>query len=233
MRDYRMAVGNSLKGKIGELGFFLFRIIEINKTIEAKHIRHDYPLNQEMDALNYYFSAFLNALQSIKDACQTSMNIKVSWATISPTYGSFIFYCRNATTHDGSHMINAGQGVKNYILGPLQRIDNHGKLIKFDPPKEDIVSLCCNLLAEILGNKKLVIQKHGEKIPTPNEIDFKKSIESSLNSDFIPDYVKEMIKANKENIFSSFNGVNINICKQVCDAIEPIESSLLARDART
>jgi len=38
MRDFRIAVGNSLKDKLGELGFFLQQITDVAKVIEHKHL---------------------------------------------------------------------------------------------------------------------------------------------------------------------------------------------------
>ncbi len=223
-----MSAGKGLKGKVRELGFFLLKVVEVSKVIEAKHASQDYPLNREIDELNYYFSAFLNTIQSIKDSCQTAMDIKISWSELSTTYGAFIFYCRNAITHDGSHMINSGQGVKNYITGPLRRISNKGNVIEFNPPNEDVLSLACNASKEILSKIKHVVLDHGSNIPVATEDDFKLSVEAPLNQDFIPSHVKEMIAANKEEILSSFKGVEIDLVGQITGEIELIESEIAA-----
>jgi len=217
-----MAVGNNLKGKIGELGFFLQQIGEVTKLIEQKYLKQDYPLNPELDKLNYFFSAYLNTIQSLKDACQTAMEISFSWTDLSSTYGDFVFYCRNAATHDGYHLINAGKGMKNYITGPLLHIDNHGKVIEFDPPKEDVLSLCCNLTDEVLSSLSGLLKREGNNIPVAKEADFKKSIQASLESDFIPEEIKELTKANLPNIEASFKGVKINVVQQTLDAIASV-----------
>lgn len=230
MRDFRVAVGNSLKAKVDEHGFFLRQIADTTKIIEQKHAKQDYPINTELDRLNYFFSAYLNAIQSLKDACQTAMGIDFSWGTLSPTYGDFIFYCRNAATHDGYHLINSGKGIKNYITGPLRRIDNRGKVIEFDPPREDVLSLCLNLSAEVLASLGGLLQQEGWKIPIAEEADLRQATEASLMSDLIPDEIKKMIQANKENIESSFKGVRIEIVPQVLNAIALVER--LIADAR-
>jgi hypothetical protein len=222
MRDFRMAVGNSLKGKIGELGFFLQQIADVAKFIEQKHRQQDYPLNVELDKLNYFFSAYLNSIQSLKDGFQTATGVIFSWSELSSTYGDFIFYCRNAATHDGYHLINAGQGTKNYIIGPLRRIDGHGKVIEFDPPKEDIITLCCNLTDEVLTSLSGLLKSEGTNIPVAEEADFKKANQESLKSDFIPKEIKELIKANQPRIEASFKGIKIDIVKQTHDAIASV-----------
>lgn len=226
-----MAVGNSLKGKVGEHGFFLQQIAEITKIIEQKHAKQDYPLNAELDRLNYFFSAYLNTIQSLKDACQTAMDVDFSWRVLSPTYGDFIFYCRSAATHDGYHLINAGKGIKNYITGPLRRIDGRGNVIEFDPPKEDVLTLCLNLSVEASASIGALLKREGGKIPVAEEADFRKATEALLTSDFIPDEIKKMIQANKESIEASFKGVKIEVVPQTLSAITSVEK--LIADART
>ena len=220
MQDFRIAVGNSLKDKLGELGFFLQQIVDVTKVIECKHLSQDYPINTEIEKLNYFFSAYLNAIQSLKDGVQTTTNEKFSWKELSPTYGTFIRYCRNATTHDGYHLINSGKGTKNYISGPLRRIDNYSKVIEFDPPKQDIVSLCCNMTNEILDNLKEFLEKYGSNIPVVKEIDFERSIQKSFDSKFIPENVKSMIiRSNLVEIEDSIKDIKIDIVEDTMKAI--------------
>ncbi len=224
MRDFRIAVGNSLKDKLGELGFFLQQITDVAKVIEHKHLTHDYPINIEIDKLNYFFSAYLNAIQSLKDGVQIATAENFSWNELSPTYGNFIFYCRNATTHDGYHLINSGKGTKNYIRGPLRRIDGHGKLIDFNPLNQDILILCCDITEEVLVSLRGFLNQEGQKIPFAEEADFKKSTKESLNSDFIPQEIKDIIKANQSEIEASFKGIKVNVVQQTINAIVCVES---------
>ncbi len=223
MRDFRMAVGNSLKGKVGEHAFFLQQIAEVTKIIEQKHAKQEYPLNTELDRLNYFFSAYLNTIQSLKDACQTAMGIDFSWVDISPTYGEFIFYCRNAATHDGYQLINAGKGKDNYIAGPLRRIDARGKVIEFDPPKEDILTLCLNLSGEALASIGQRLKREGDKIPVAEAAAFEKATEALMTSDFIPDEIKEMIQKNKEGIETSLKDAKNEVVPQILSAIALVE----------
>ena len=224
MRDFRISVGNSLKDKLAELGFFLQQIADISKLIENKYLTHNYPINIEMDKLNYFFSAYLNAIQSLKDGVQTATGENFSWKRLSPTYGDFIFYCRNATTHDGYHLINFGKGTKNYITGPLRRIDGRGKVIEFDPPNQDIRTLCCDITEEILVSLRDFLNLEGQKIPFAEEVDFNKSIQESLNSDFIPQEIKDMIKANQSEIEASVKGIKVDVVQQTINAIVSVET---------
>jgi len=231
MRDFRIAVGNSLKDKIGELGFFLKHIIDISKTIERKHLLQQYPINAEIEHLNYYFSAYLNTIQALKDGFQTATGEKLSWKDLSPTYGKFLFYCRNATTHDGYHLINAGKADKCYIVGPLRRIDNHGKLIEFNPPQRDIRTLCCDISKEVLASLRRLLNRNNVDIPSADEADFKKSIQTLSDSAFLSQEIKALIKDNQHSIEKSFKGIKINVIQEIFDAIASVEKIVV--NART
>ncbi|HIP48776.1 MAG TPA: hypothetical protein EYG92_07415 [Lutibacter sp.] len=231
MRDFRIAVGNSLKDKLGELGFFLKQIVDVARAIERKHLYQEYPINAEMNQLNYYFSAYLNAIQALKDGFQTATGVALSWNDLSPTYGKFIFYCRNATTHDGYHLINAIKGGKCYIAGPLRRINRRENLIEFDPPQEDIQTLCCDISEEMLASLRRVLNRNDVDIPYDDEADSKKYFQESLDSNFIPLEVRALMKANQHSIEKSFEGVKIDVMQKIFDAIASVE--MIVADVRT
>src|SRR5258708_4399232 len=230
MRDHRLAVGVSLQGKIHEHGFFLSQIIAMSRAIEQRHIRQDYPINSEVDKLNYFFSAYLNTVQSLKDASQTAARSDLSWLELSPTYGRFLRYSRNAITHDGSQLINGSQGTKNFIVGPLCRIDDRRAVIAFDPPNEDVLTLCSSLSKEVLTSLRVFLTRERGNIPTPNAEDFKKSLAASLESSFPPEFVKQMTRANREHIEVSMEGTTIDVVGRALDAITSVESELTSAD---
>jgi len=123
--------------------------------------------------------------------------------------------------------------LKNYIIGPLQRIDGRGNTIEFDPPKEDVRALCCKMSSEIMSSIKGIVLKHGQKIPVPDENDFKESIEVAIKHDFMPDFVKNMMKANKSDICSSFDLPKIDRVKEICDSIESVEDKIKTIESYT
>lgn len=230
MRDFRVAVGVSLKGKVEEHGFFLRQIVDTIMVIEKRLETQDYPINAELNRLNYFFSAYLNTIQSLKDACQTALGVNVSWRSLSPSYGDFIYYCRNSATHDGYHLINCGSGIKNYIAGPLRRIDNRGKVIEFNPPREDVLSLCLNVSAEVLVGIRSLLQREGCNIPIAEEDDLRHGMEALLMSDFIPDEIKRIAQTNRDSIEFSFKGVRMEIVPQIFGAIDFVDGFIA--DAR-
>ncbi len=226
LRDFRIAVGNSLSYKLGEFGFFLKQVVNVAQIIEHKHLYQEFPINDELNQLNYYFSAYLNTIQSLRDSLKITTGMSILWEELLPKYWEFIQYCRNATTHDGSHLINGGKGSRCYIVGPLRRIDGKGKPTEINPPKEDICLLCCNISREILENLRKVLNRNDVNIPSVDENDVKKSISESLNNDFIPPEFRALMKADLHNNEKLFKGVKIDIKKKILDAIGSVEKIL-------
>ena len=222
-QEFRSAVANNLKDKFREHGFFLEEIIKTAKIIEAKCLRQDFPLNAEVDRLNYFYSAYMNTIQSLKDACQTATGAKISWIELSPAYGKFVRNSRNATTHDGKHLINAMKGTKNYIVGPLRRIDNLGQVVEFDPPKEDVLTFCCNLTEELLTNLESFLKRERSNIPILENLDPESLGQAILESDFIPKEIKKMVKANRASIEDSLKGIKIDYAQQALDVIASVK----------
>ncbi len=125
---------------------------------------------------------------------------------------------------------NAGKGMKNYIAGPLRRIDSRGDMIKFDPPREDVLSLCLSLSAEVLASLRGLLKQKGDRIPVAEEADFRLTTEASPMHDFIPDGIKKMIYVNKKSIEASFKGMKIDVVPQMLSAIASVEK--LVADVR-
>ena len=100
--------------------------------------------------------------------------------------------------------------------------------LEFDPPKEDILTLCLNISTEALDNIAELLEREGAKIPLAEEADLVKTIEASLNSDFIPDEIKKMIQANRASIEASFQGVKIEVVAQTLSAIASVKKLIAA-----
>lgn len=225
MKEFRISIASSLVEKINEHKFFLEKIITISEVIEYKSINKKFPIDLETKELSYYYSAYLNTIQSLKDGFQTALQIKISWKQLSPKYGDFIFYCRNAVTHDGSSLINAFSNNRHYIIEPLSRIDKKGNIITFNPPKEDILSLCLNITNELMINLDNLINHNYEKVLNPSEEDFKKTINLVLDSDFLPAFAKKILQDNIKEFENSIYKVELNNAKKLLDTIELVKKN--------
>ncbi len=68
------------------------------------------------------------------------------------------------------------------------------------------------------------LNREGQKIPFAEEVDFKKSTQESLDSDFIPQEIKDIIKANQSEKEASFKGIKVDVVQQTINAIVSIEA---------
>jgi len=222
MRTHRNAIASNIKDKVAEIGFFLGHILRVSESIRIKHLSKDYPLNSELAELNYFFSAYLNSIQALKDSCQSATETTISWEELSPTYGKFVYYCRNATTHDGSLMINAGQGLHNYIIGPLHRIDGKGLLKEVAPPPENVITLIQNISSEVLQTTKRVLERAEVSISSPNQKDHANAIDAVMSNAFIPDFAKKLMSENRGEILRSLASAKFDYAKDALNAIEKL-----------
>jgi hypothetical protein len=106
------------------------------------------------------------------------------------------------------------------------RLIHRGDVITFDPPKEDVLTLCRNISKEVLANLRVFLTRERDNIPIPNAEDFKKSLAESLESSFVPAYAKAMTRANRPQIEASMEGVTIDVVGRALDAIASVESDL-------
>lgn len=225
MNTHRMSVARSLKDKLCEFSYFLNEIHRLTLLIRVKHLKQDYPINEQLEQLNYVFSAFLNTLQGLKDGLGTALERNISWGNLTPTYSEFVFFCRNATTHDGMQMINGGKGTENYIVGPLERIDNKGKLLKYVPPSTDVLTICCNLALEVLKNFDFLVSS-GFKDELQNVEIKLPTIEEFKKQAFIPNEILFMIESNYAEIQERMLNKSVNYYEGLKAVIEKIRSDL-------
>ncbi|KLI65461.1 hypothetical protein VVYB158_23005 [Vibrio vulnificus CladeA-yb158] len=202
INDYKVAVARSVKGKVQEFEFFLFKILDVDIVIQKKHLNREYPIDNELRELNYYFSAYMNSIQSLKDGSSTAMSTNISWSQLSPTYGKFIRFCRNAITHDGTHLINSGRGIHTYISGELQRLD-HQRVVKCEPPQKPIAGICVDIAREVLSCLSEFLELNGNLIPELSQGNMRKSLDAIEQMPFIPVEVRQMVKEKSNEIQSA------------------------------
>ena len=105
---HRMVVAGFLKNKLEEHQYFLSQILEICKTVQQNFELKINPVNTSGKDINFYFSAWTNTFQSLKDSLETIVEKDIPWSRFSNVrHFEFIKNCRNAITHDGMQIINA------------------------------------------------------------------------------------------------------------------------------
>lgn len=159
------------------------------------------PVNTSDEDINFTFNAFVNTFQSLKDSLETATSQKIAWSYFVDVR-HFIFFkeCRNAITHDGMQIINAYTDGKYYIANNIERIDNKGKPINLEAPKQDILTLCLEFSTDLMLKVERIADEYGRSIPTQSNLDKIKYIERYMNNSFVPEFARELFQQNREII---------------------------------
>ena len=196
---HRAAVANFMAGKVREFGYQLRLIVEQSDCSISFAIRNK---NINGDLIIYAFSAFGNAIQSLKDALKTVGAEPLSWPDIYQLpYGDFICKSRNAMTHDGNPVINAWVDGKYFIANDINRFGSRGEAIQIERPDQDVRTIClafalafCSLLTS-----RLQPMIGGYRISGAN-LDLDEVQSAIENSHVIPAEVKDLFSKNRREI---------------------------------
>lgn len=140
-QKHRSAVANFLAGKLREFGYQLDVIVKA--CDEAAELYEKSKLGSDGAVVVYGFSAFTNAMQSLKDAVTTIAPSPVTWAEIGALpHGTFVAKARNAATHDGNPIVNAWVDGRFFVANNIDRLDMRGEPIEIVRPEEDVRTIC-------------------------------------------------------------------------------------------
>ncbi|MDR5779148.1 hypothetical protein QCE63_06860 [Caballeronia sp. LZ065] len=197
---HRRWVANAYSGKINELHHQLAVVVAAcDRSLHMFSTQMHVP-NENHRSVTFGFSAFLNAVQTLKDSVQIITRQQLPWSKIEGLrHGSFIRGARNATTHDGHPVVDGWADGRYFVPAKIVRIDNRGDVIQIEAPKKDIrtVSLdfakdFCVLLKDTLAETENV----KDLIGTPfsiTELD-----ETFANSTFIPEFAAQLFFNNRQ-----------------------------------
>lgn len=196
-----MVVGSFIKNKLQEYEYFLRKIVDLCNLVNRNFLAGVNPVNTSDEDINFTFNAFVNTFQSLKDSLETATSKKIEWSRFSNVrHSTFIKECRNAITHDGMQIIDAYTDGRYYIANDIARIDNYGKFIALDAPKDDILTLCLEFSADLMLEVEKIANEYGQHIPTQSNVDKIKYIEKCMNSVFIPEFARILFQQNRDTI---------------------------------
>jgi len=227
-RIHRVAVGLGLKGKLREFEFYISRMVETSALIRDER-RAGIAASDRLLHLEYYFSAFLNSVQSIKDAVKSCMGVDISWRCLSPRYGPFIYYCRNAATHDGSAFINAGEGGKNYILGPLVRLDKHEKVGKTRLLDDDVLTIVVGFALDMVSSLEDVFDEYRESIISPDDWYYTEVFEHLVESSALLPKVRRSMSEGREGFSEALVGYESDTAAEIEEQIDSLRSYVVTQ----
>tara|TARA_R110001606_G_scaffold395190_2_gene566937 strand:- start:11755 stop:12459 length:705 start_codon:yes stop_codon:yes gene_type:complete len=198
---HKMVVGSFIKNKLEEYEYFLRKIISICNLVNNNFLAGINPVNTSDEDINFTFNAFVNTFQSLKDSLETATSQKISWSYFSEVrHSTFFKECRNAITHDGMQIINAYTDGKYYIASNIERIDNKGKFISLEAPKQDILTLCLEFSTDLMLEVERIADEYGQSIPTQSNVDKIKYIARYMNSPIVPEFARTFFQDNREII---------------------------------
>lgn len=171
-------------------------------TFFYKKIEKSATSNDAYDEVNYYFGAFINTIQAVKDIMDEILIFqekeKITWETFGKdiAYFSFIKDARNATTHNGYQLINSWVNGKYYFGNDIFRL-SYGKIVKIKVPEAELTTVCLNFFKNFLLKISDFSKKNKDIFlitTSQSEIN-----ELTSNSHIVPSWVKQ-----------NLNNINLN-----------------------
>ena len=197
---HRAAVANYMAGKVREFGYQLRVVVEAADRSMAL-FRNGKPSSDDGHII-YGFSAFGNAMQSLKDALKTIDGEPLTWSQIGHLpHGDFMAKSRNAMTHDGNPVISGWVDGRYFVANNISRFGLNGEPIEIVRPLADVRTLCLTFASEFCGT--LLGRLHpliGQYQIGGAGFDAGEVEAAVLSSDFIPDEVKALFGARSEEI---------------------------------
>lgn len=206
-QKHQSAVANYIAGKTSEFQYQLNTIVtECDKSCVAFHSHNEF----DGAIVAYGFSAFVNVIQSLKDAITTFSGSPLTWADIGQLpHGTFMYQARNAATHDGNPIVNAWVDGKFYVATNINRLDMRGNPIEIIRPEADIRTISIQFAAgfsTLLRDRLTPLLGQFEIAGSPvNSTELQAIIN---DSSLIPDDVKQMISANHDDIVKAIENAS-------------------------
>lgn len=97
-------------------------------------------------------------------------------------------------------IINAYTDGKYYIASNTERIDNKGKFISLEAPKQDILTLCLEFSTDLMIQVEKIADEYGQSIPTQSNVDKMKYIARYMSSPIVPEFARTLFQQNREFI---------------------------------
>lgn len=189
------AVANYMAGKVREFGYQLRVVVDSADRSLTSFQRGD--SNPADGPVVYGFSAFANAMQSLKDALKTIGGEPLTWTQIGQlAHGDFMAKSRNAMTHDGNPVINGWADGRYFVASDISRLGADGGPVEIVRPLDDVRTICLTFADEFCAT--LSNRLHGligQYQIGGAGFDADEIEATVLASDFIPEDVKALFAA--------------------------------------
>lgn len=219
--QHRLWVSSFFNFKIGEFEFFLRAIIECCDESMTRYLGGEQSDMQKERRVVYFFSAFTNAVQTLRDAGSTFLEPKIAWKDIRALrHGNFIYLSRNAATHDGNPVISGWADGRYFVPHDIERFDSKGELVNIPAPDKDIAQVCleftydfCGLLADRLASLK------SAQRPMTNIAVIERMF---MSSPMVPEFARDLFKQNKAAIERAISQMEFDPARRTAESLSAI-----------
>lgn len=200
------AIANYVSGKISEYQYHLRALVEeCDSTYEQFRTQGS---GRHGTKVVYSFSALGNAMQSLKDSVNSLGDNTLTWAEIGKNpHGDFMYKARNAVTHDGNPIVNAWIDGRFYVSNDISRTDMRGKPIKIVRPIEDIRTVCLQFSEAYAAQLRVSLSNMLGAYTIKSTVDIEDTEKFILESTIVPQFVKDVFAAKRDDIFDSLNNM--------------------------
>lgn len=194
--QHRLLVLNYIDNLFSRHEFFLQKIIDCCTKLENGW---QIPNNDNKSPINYYFDAYLNTYQSLKDSLEIVFDRKINWTDFEDVpYSKFMKNCRNASTHDGFSIINLIVDGKFYISADITRV-SHGKLVIIETPTEEISEVCIKFSQGLFLKIKRWFEL-ANNLPVHSFEDYLRSFNTENIKVGMPEDIQQLLNSQKEQM---------------------------------
>jgi hypothetical protein len=199
---HRKWVASAFGDKVQELHFFLEMLVDACDRSLEHFLRGEQIPETNRRTVVFAFSAFANAVLSLKDGAETIVARpgSLSRPIRQLEHGDFMLDARNAATHDGHPIVSAWANGRYFVSATIVRLA-HGKLVEIPAPTEDLRTVClqftaglCQLLRTVLADSGAATDLEGP-LATVDEVD-----EALAQSPLIPAFVRQLAERNRDHL---------------------------------
>lgn len=204
LEQHRLLVLNHIDSLFSRHEFFLTKIIECSLQLEKKWGTQQ---DDTSYLINYYFDAYLNTFQSLKDSLEIALRRNITWSEFDAIpHSKFIKNSRNASTHDGFSIINLVADGKFYVSSDITGVykdKNEYKSIKIITPTEDILTVCVCFSQGLFLKIKQWFEEHSKSLPQYSIEDYIRSFNPNNIKVGMPEEIKQLIHDSQDDILKA------------------------------
>lgn len=185
-----------LKHKLGEFKYRLTELIDASDRSIAGFKKGAQYEAEHAKLVTYAFSALTSQVQTIKDILPVLLDRDIPWSQYKTvSHMAFIIGTRNSITHDGNPIINMWADGRFYISSSFVRVDAKGKLIKIEPPAQDVATICIEFTRDFSIEIIKLVEGVNDNVPLSKPIYGQEYFDKAIQHSAVPNFAREVYEA--------------------------------------